>query len=203
MNEYDSPNFAEYVYDRKNEGKLKIMKSIAIAVYVLFAAGIFAVLCALQLFWFIAVLPIFTWILVYFTWGLISYDYYYEFKHGDMEFGGVKTTKNGRRRRPMLKLSIKEATLAKVYGEDDVKHLAARNLGTESAQDKVIAVQLPAVEKLYDFSESQASDKRIIVYFNDGGKSAAVIFEGTARIAKLIASFCPNGASLKGETLHG
>ena len=183
MNEYDSPNFAEYVYDRKNEGKLKIMKSVAIAVYVLFAAGIFAVLCALQLFWFIAVLPIFTWMLVYFTWGLISYDYYYEFKHGEMEFGGIRVTKNGRRRRQMLKLSVKEATLAKVYNPEEDK--------TEG------------LEKLYDFSESQASDKRIIIYFNNSGKSAAVIFEGTARIAKLVASFCPNGAALKGEVLHG
>ena len=59
------------------------------------------------------------------------------------------------------------------------------------------------VECVYDFSESQSSDKRIIIYFNDSGKSAAVIFEGTARIAKLIASFCQNGASLKGEVLHG
>lgn len=203
MNEYDSPNFAEYVYDRKNEGKVKIMKSVAIAVYVLFAAGIFAVLCALQLFWFVAVLPIFTWMLVYFTWGFISYDYYYEFKHGEMEFGAVRQSKNGRRRRPMLKLSVKAATLAKVYSEDDAKHLATKSSAAANGNDKAVETALPAVEKLYDFSESKSSDKRIILYFNDGGKSAAVIFEGTARIAKLIASFCQNGASLKGAQLHG
>lgn len=183
MNEYDSPNYAEYVYDRKNEGKLKLAKNIAICGYALFAASVFAILCAFQLFWFIAVLPIFTWMLVYFTWGFISYDYYYEFKHGEMEFGGIRVTKNGRRRRPKLKLQVKEATLAKVYNPTEDK--------TEG------------LEKVYDFSESQSSDKRIILYFNDGGKSAAVIFEGTARIAKLVASFCPNGASLKGEVLHG
>lgn len=183
MNEYDSPNFAEYVYDRKNEGKLKLMKNIAICGYALFAGGIFAVLCAFQLFWFVAVLPIFTWMLVYFTWGYISYDYYYEFNHGQMEFGAVRVTKNGRRRRPKLKLVVKEASLAKVY-----------NPGEDS---------LDGIEKVYDFSESQTSDKRIILFFNDGGKSAAVIFEGTARVAKLIASFCQNGTALKGEILHG
>ena len=183
MNEYDSPNFAEYVYDRKTEGKLKVAKILAIIGYIVFFAAIFAVLCAVQMFWLIAILPIFTWMLVYFTWGLIAFDVYYEFKHGEMEFGGVKVTKNGRRRRPKLKLMVKEATLAKVYNP---------------AEDKI-----DDVECVYDFSESQASDKRIIIYFVKDGKKSAVIFEGTARIAKLIASFCPNGSTLKGEQLHG
>ena len=183
MNEYDSPNFAEYVYDRKNEGKLKLKKTLAILFYILFAGGVFAVLCAIQLFWLIAILPIFTWMLVYFTWGLVNYDYYYEFKHGVMEFGNVKSTKNGRRRRPKLTVQVKEATLAKVYDPQ-----------TDSTAE---------LAKVYDYSESQASDKRIIVYFNNNGKSAAVIFEGTAKVAKLVASFCPNGATLKGAVLHG
>ena len=182
MNEYDSPNFAEYVYDRKNEGKVKKLKIAAICGYALFAVAAFAILAKVFM-WGIAILPIFTWMLVYFTWGFISYDYYYEFNHGNMEFGAVRVTKNGRRRRPMLKLSVKEATLAKVYNP---------------AEDS-----LEGIERIYDFSESQSSDKRIVLYFNNEGKSAAVIFEGTARIAKLIASFCQNGAALKGETLHG
>lgn len=183
MNEYDSPNYAEYVYDRKNEGKVKMMKVVAICCYVLFFAVVFAVLCAIPLYPVIAILPIFTWMLVYFTWGLVSYDYYYEFNHGTMEFGRIRVTKNGRRRRPKLTVQVKEASLAKVYkpGEDS----------------------LDGLETVYDLSESQSSENRIIMYFNDGGKSAAVIFEGTARIAKLVASFCPNGATLKGQTLHG
>ena len=200
MNEYDSPNYAEYVYDRKNEGKLKTLKTVAKCGYALFFIAVFAILCSLQLFWVIAVLPIFTWMLVYFTWGFINYDFYYEFKHGTMEFGTVRATKNGRRRKKKLTVSVKEATLARVYGAAD-----AANVGVAKTEDsaKSVEEQLPAVEKLYDYSESQLSDKRIIIYFNDGGKPAAIIFEGTARIAKLIASFCPNGATLKGEVLHG
>lgn len=182
MNEYDSPNFAEYVYDRKNEGKVKKIRTAAICGYVLFGAGAAAILASFFP-WGIAILPIFIWMLVYFTWGFVSHDLYYEFNHGQMEFGAVRVTKNGRRRRPRLKLVVKEASLAKVYkpGEDS----------------------LDGIEKVYDFSESQTSDKRIILFFNDGGKSAAVIFEGTARVAKLIASFCQNGTALKGEILHG
>ena len=183
MNDYDSPNYAEYVYDRKNEGKVKTMKMVAISGYVLFFAAVFAVLCAIPLYPVIAVLPIFTWMLVFFTWPLVSYDYYYEFKHGTMEFGRIRVTKNGRRRRPKFTVSVKEATLAKVYNpEEDT---------------------LVGLAKVYDLSESQTSDKRIIIYFNDGAKPAAVIFEGTARVAKLVASFCPNGATLKGQELHG
>ena len=181
MNEYDSPNYAEYVYDRKNEGKLKLAKTLAKCGYALFALTVFAVLCANNLFWYVALLPIFTWMLVYFTWGLINYDFYYEFKHGVMEFGRVRSTKNGRRRIPKLTVFVKDASLAKQYAQG------------EEAE----------VEVVYDYSESQSSENRIIMYFEKDGKKCAVIFEGTARVAKLIASFCSGGASLKGLTLHG
>ena len=37
MNEYDSPNFFEYVYDVKNEGKVKRYRALAILGYIAFA----------------------------------------------------------------------------------------------------------------------------------------------------------------------
>ena len=181
MNEYDSPNFFEYVYDVKNEGKVKLYRIIAVLCYVAFAAAYFIVACSIPLYPIIAVLPIFVWMLVFFTWGFVSYDFYYEFNHGQMEFGKVRTTKRGRRRKQILKVSVKQASSAKVYSGDD----------------------LSAVKRVYDFSESPASDKRIILFFDEDGVSSAVIFEGTARIAKLLASFCEGAKELKGEILHG
>ena len=181
MNEYDSPNYAEYVYDRKNEGNFKKIKTLAILGYVLVSAAAFIAL-ATTLVWLIAVLPIFIWMMVYFTWGFISFDYYYEFNHGEMEFGKVHSGKGGRRRRPVLKIRVKEAKRAEAYKD---------------------GANLSGAYKLYDFSESQSSDKRIIIFFEENGKEAAVIFEATAKVARLIASYCKGAASLKEKSFHG
>lgn len=183
MNEYDSPNFAEYVYDVKNEGKTKLWRTLAIIGYIAFGVAYFVIACSIPLYPIIAILPLLVWMLVFFTWGFVSYDCYYEFRHGEMEFGTVRTGKHGRRRRQKLTLNVKSASAARVYDSADP--------------------ELSSVKKIYDFSESISSDKRIIIFFEREGVSSAVIFEGTARVAKLIASYCEGGASLKGEALHG
>ena len=183
MNEYDSPNFFEYVYDVKNDGKTKLLRTAAIALYIAFAAVYFIVACSIPLYPIIAVLPIFIWMLVFFTWGLVCYDFYYEFKHGDIEFGTVRVTKNGRHRRKKLAINVKNAREARVYDKNDA--------------------ELLQVKKIYDFSESQSSDKRIVIFIDVDGVYSAIIFEGTAKIAKLIASYCDGAKSLKGEILHG
>ena len=182
MNEYDSPNFFEYVYDVKNEGKVKRYRALAILGYIAFAVIYCIVAFSISLYTIIAVLPIFIWMLIFFTWGFVCYDCYYEFNHGEMEFGTVRVTKRGRRRSAKLKMNVKLASAACVYTPD---------------------VDLSAVKRIYDFSESPNSDKRIVMFFNADGVPAAVIFEGTARIAKLIASYCDGAKSLKGEILHG
>ena len=41
------------------------------------------------------------------------------------------------------------------------------------------------------------------VLFKDKGVDTAAIFEGTAKIARLCASFCPNAVNMKGQTFHG
>lgn len=183
MNECDSPNFFEYVYDVKNEGRVKMWRTLAVVFYVAFALGYFIAACAIPLYPIIAVLPIFVWMLVFFTWGLVSYDFYYEFRHGEMELGTVRATKNGRRRKKKLTLNVKNARSAAVYDKSNP--------------------ELSQVKKIYDFSESQESDKRIVIFTDVDGVYSAIIFEGTARIAKLLASYCDGARSLKGEILHG
>ena len=57
--------------------------------------------------------------------------------------------------------------------------------------------------KVYDFSESQSSDKRILLVFEKNGEKSAAIFEGTKKVAKLLASFCENTEGLKDKDFHG
>ena len=44
MSEFDSPNYAEFTYDKKNEGKIKKQRRLMMALYVAFAIA-FATVC--------------------------------------------------------------------------------------------------------------------------------------------------------------
>ena len=114
-----------------------------------------------------AIAPLTLWIIIFFTWKLVKYDCYFEFKAGMLELGTVKVTKKGdRRKTPLVNIHVKEALSAVLYDQssDDLK----------------------TVEKIYDLSESQNSDKRILIVFEKDGQRQAAIFEGTSKVANLI-----------------
>ena len=184
MNEFDSPNYAEFSYEVKNEGKVKAMRMLAIAGYILFVAAYFLICYITRVIPAFAIAPIFTWILIFFTWNLVKFDYYFEFKTGMLELGKITGGKKGRKNQPILTVHVKDAVFIAPF---------------EGAH----AERLSEAKKIYDLSASQTSDKRIIILFEEKGETSAVIFEGTARIANLLTSFCPNTVDLKGKQLHG
>ena len=184
MNEFDSPNYAEFSYEVKSEGKIKTMRTLAVLGYVLFIAAYFLVCYITRVIPAFAVAPIFTWILIFFTWNLVKFDYYFEFKTGMLELGKITGGKKGRKKQSMLTIHVKEAKFIAPFEGEHKERLAD-------------------AKKVYDLSSSQSSDKRIILLFEEKGEISAVIFEGTAKIANLLASFCPNATDLKGKQLHG
>jgi len=184
MNEYDSPNYASFTYEKKNEGKVLLAKALMVCAYIAYLVVFFLVCYLTKLIPVFALAPLSLWIIIFFTWKLVSYDCYFEFKSGMLELGTVKVNKKGdRRQKPLVTVHVKEALCAEVYNP------ATFDLGL--------------VKKVYNLSSSNSSDKRIILVFEKNGMKCAAIFEGTAKIANLIASFCEKGKSLKGETLHG
>ncbi|MBP3583981.1 MAG: hypothetical protein J6K44_08050, partial [Clostridia bacterium] len=89
MSEFDSPNYAEYTYDKKNEGKIKKQRTLMLVLYIAVAIIYFAVCCITKLLPLIAIEPILIWILVFFTWKYVSYDCYFVFDAGMLELGTV------------------------------------------------------------------------------------------------------------------
>ena len=77
MDETYSPNYAEYTYEKKAEGKMRILKYLLIVGYVLFVALYFLICYITRLIPLFALCPLITWIMVYFTWHYVSYDVYY------------------------------------------------------------------------------------------------------------------------------
>ena len=179
MNEYDSPSYTEYSYEKHPEGKMKLLKLLLILSYIAFV-GLFFLFCYLtRIVPLFAVCPIFLWMLVYFTWGLVSFDVYYTFNHGEMVFGKYKTKKGVQKRRPCLSLKAQDAYLAAPFDENFDR------------------AELDGVKKIYDYSSSSQSDKLVIVIFDNKGKRSAVIFDATKRSASLLSSFSKNARDLK------
>lgn len=176
MNEYDSPNYTEFTYEKHAEGKLKLAKILLIVVYFAFFGGFFAFCVISKLLPLFAVAPIFTWMLIFFTWRYVSYDIFYTFNHGQMEFGRVKIKKNGQRRTPKLKVTVKDAKLIAPY---DVA---------------VECEEFRNAKRVFDYFSRSSSPNRIVMVFNEEGKDCAVIFEGTDRVAALLNSFCKEGS---------
>ena len=182
MNEYDSPNYAEFSYEKKNVGRIKLLRTLMICGYAAYIIAFFLVCYISGFVPVFALAPVTLWIIIFFTWKLVSYDCYFEFKGGMLELGHVKVKKSGRVKSPKLSIHVKEATFASPLS------------GYEAYLEG---------NKIYDFSESPTSENRILLTFVKDGVNCAVIFEGTAKIANLIASFCPKAKDLKGKIFHG
>jgi hypothetical protein len=183
MGELDVINYAEYTYGRKSEGKVLALKLLAVAGYFLFIIAYFIVCITLVPIHLFAVAPIFTWILVFFTWRYVSYDYYFEFKSGSIELGTVRGGAKGRKRKLKKTVTVKEATQIVRYSGD---------IST-----------LGKLDRLFDFSGSKASENRVALVYEKEEERFAVIFECTSKCANLLASFNSRAAALRGAKFHG
>ena len=182
MSDNESMNYAEYSYVMKSEGKVKLKRMLMVIFYVAYIVGFFIFATTSKLIPLFAIGPLSLYIIFLCTWRLVKYDCYVEIKTGMLYIGKIKITKNGRHKRPIISLHVKEALDISEY--------------TDKAQ-------LGDVKKIYDYSESQSSDKRIYVVFDKDGVRSAAIFEGTAKLAKLLTSLCPNAHDIKGKPFHG
>ena len=171
MNEFDSPNYTEYVCEKKIEGKKTLYKYLFILGYISFVIAFFMVCYISRIVTVFAVCPIVTWILIHFTWRIIKYDVYYTFEHGKMTFGRVQRKKSGSIRKPRLTVNVQGAVAVMPYSE-----------AKDSEKFKSAAV-------VHDYSSTITSSELIAIIFPRGDKTEAVILESTPRLAYLIPKY--------------
>ena len=171
MSHYDSPSYTEYVYDKKAEGKAKTFKILLICGYVLFVLFFFLVCYITRVIPVFAVCPIFTRILIYFTWPLVSYDVYYTFEHGHMEFGRIKKRKQGNIRVTKFSFDLQEALVVSSY-----------SVARETEEFK-------SAKRLHDFASTKQSNNLIAVVFDSSNGREAVVFENTPKLARLLCGY--------------
>ena len=166
MQDTDSLNAAEYAYEKRSEGRLKALKILLIFLYVAFVGGFFGFCVGTRIVPLFALCPIFTWILVFFTWPLVKFDIYYSFERGTLCFFKVYRSLKGRTKKPLAEVKTSSATRIAPY---DGEPLSAR---------------------VIDYSSSSASTARVVLEYRDEKDQAvAVVFDATERIAKLLCSF--------------
>ena len=176
MREMDTPFSCEYSYERRTEGKRLLLRTLAIAGYVLFVVLYFMFAYFTMLIPLFALCPVTLWIIVYFTWPLLSYDYYFEFQTGTLSVGTERRRKKSTARKQRLSIRVKEAE--KIY------------------RLPVGRVKISGVDRCHDFSSTALSDKRIAIVFQNDGKKYACIIECTAALAKMLRSYSQNGEEL-------
>ena len=101
MNEFST---YEFVVAQKHEGKVQLFRILAVVSYVLFFCVVAAALILLHLPWMVAVLPIFEWILIFFTWRYRSVEFEYSMTSGNITFSYIY---GGRSRKTALETAIK------------------------------------------------------------------------------------------------
>ena len=123
MSEETSFQFAEYAKPVAKLGKNRRMRFLLISLYVAFAAAYALTFISLTMPQVIAVLPIFVWMLVFFTWGVVSYECCVRVSSGDITFLKLR----GKKEKKLLSFSAKEILCALPYDEKGKREIEQKN----------------------------------------------------------------------------
>ncbi len=176
MDEY-SFNSASYGVKTRAEGKILLLRILLILGYVVFSAGFCVVfLVPVKMPALIAVLPILLLVLIPSTWRLVSFDYEYVVEHGEFAVEKLYSTK---KRRRVLSVRLREAVrVVPLTADVSLEGLSVRDYrGTRTSPDSYL-----------------------LEYRTEDGKAAAVLFEATKKIVKMIAKY--NSATVVSDGLR-
>jgi hypothetical protein len=164
----EGQNMYEYVVSPKAQPVWKIKRVLAVVGYIIFALVLFAVgLKTRLLVPMLALLPLCTWMLVWFTWRYVSVEYEYSFVSGVMTLSKIL---GGRSRKKVLELRIKELRTIAPYDGDYIKQAEQ---------------YLP--EKSFDFSSSmQSPDLYFSLFETEDGRRGILYFEATREALRIL-----------------
>lgn len=181
MNEFTT---YEYVVPRARVGKYRLARAGLICAYILYAILFFLAFAAGRLLVpLIALLPLSTWMLVFFTWRYVNVEYEYSITSGVLTFTKIY---GNRTRRTLTEIKIKSAaTIAPLNQKLQRSRLEAYG----------------AVRIYSALSSPDAPDAYFMIYENDEGERCAFLFEATAQ-ALNICKFYNMPATLAGKVKY-
>lgn len=159
----DSPGYSEYVVAKKAEGKNLLLRILLITLYVSFALSYFIFFTVvLPIVMLIALLPVFIWMLVFFTWRYASVEIEYQIVSGVVTFYHIY---GGRSRRKKFAYKIK-----------DMITVAPMDRTHESDYTRAVLVR--------DFRGAKGTPDGYYFTYQKDGKHCAVFFEATSKTVK-------------------
>ncbi|NLK38890.1 MAG: hypothetical protein GX303_01400, partial [Clostridiales bacterium] len=116
----NNPNFVEYNVDKKNEGWHLFRRVLLIFGYILFVILLFVAIYVSNFIPLGALIPLFTWILIFFTWRYVSIVYEYTLISGHLT---VSKIYGNRKRKVMLEVKLSDMTLIAPLNKDFSKRI--------------------------------------------------------------------------------
>ena len=154
----EGQNMYEYVVSPAKQPVWRLKRILAIIGYIVYALTVFGVGAYTRLLLpVIALVPLSTWILIFFTWRYVAVEYEYSFVSGSMTLNKIL---GGRARRKVLEVRIKELHMIAPYDGDYIKK--AEEFKPEKSYDFVSSMQSP---DLYFALFETPEGRRGIIYF--------------------------------------
>ena len=165
-------NSYEYGKEARIEGKLKVRRNLLLLLYVLFTAGAFGAIFASKIYPLGAIVPIFVWMLVFFTWRYVKIDNKYVIESGTLTF----TRKYGNTKPKVItEFRIKTAKLIAPLKDNEHK-----------VKDFAPELEYSAV------SSALSEDVYVCLYENADGKRCAFYCEVTNAAIKMLRYYNEN-----------
>ena len=161
----------EYTVAQKSEGKWALYKRLMLSGYALFAALYFLIAYITRFIPIVALLPLFLWILVHFTYKYVKLEYKYEILEAHLIFSKVF----GGKSKEIIKIKICSADfiLPLETAIDEIKEYSPKN--TYSA--------IPS---------SKSTDLYIMLYKDENGENSAFMFKATSDALKALKFYNKN-----------
>ena len=159
-------NYFEYASEQKPEGKFFILRIILIALYFAFAAVYFLVAYITRIIPIVAILPIFLWMLIFFTWRYTSPDYKYTIESGIFTFS-IGYVKNKKKSKSSFKISTATAIMPLEQAKEEIAKFAP-------------AASYSSVPSV------KSEDVYVALYTDNYGKKCAMYFVATSQALRLL-----------------
>lgn len=109
MSEENSFLFAEYAHPVVSRGRIKRVRILLILLYFATAAAYALFFISISIPHLIAILPLLLWILVHYTWGSVSFEYFVRVESGTVSFGKLR----GKKQRVLFSCRAKDFRFVK------------------------------------------------------------------------------------------
>lgn len=167
MGDNAASTFVNYGVRKKSEGKYKLKRILMISAYTAFALAYFLLFVGMNIPMFIALLPVLTWIITFFTWRFVSIEYEYYILDGEFRLIEVFGSK-----------SMRELCRARISAMEVIAPYRG------SAKHKADAFD--AADRICGVSTMDNPDIYYAVFTDAEGKKRVVFFEATEKTLKVI-----------------